>query len=251
MNQLLENVMLTLSPARRNTRPTRESAFEWIWRGPATGRAEFGAITDAARRYIAAPPCLRDYFGRFPHCDPTDAVLTGQRGALSQHVIFGLARVLGFANYLEVGTRYGYSIGAVMAASRALQRAVTIDPFVDPEHIHANLATLDRPDVDVEMVTKMSDQFDTDERFDAIYVDGDHTYDVALSDLRQYWRYVKPGGLLLVDDTVNNRKDAIATRELIGVYWAVKDFLADAERVAAAVIKLPTYSGFAIIQKEG
>jgi predicted O-methyltransferase YrrM len=243
--------MLSLSPVRRNTRPTRESGFKWIWRGSAVDRAEFAGITDVARRFITAPPCLRDYFGQFPHCDPTDAVLTGERGALSQHVIFGLARALGFTNYLEVGTRYGYSIGAVMAASRTLQRAVTIDPFVDPEHIHANLATLDRPGVNVEMVTKRSDQFDTEERFDAVYVDGDHTYEAALSDLRQYWRYVKPGGLMFVDDTVNNRVDAVATREMIGVYWAVNDFLADAQGVAAAVVKLPTYSGFAVIQKEG
>ena len=204
---------------------------------------------DVARRHIAEPPQLADWFGDFPHCDAADAVLTGERGALSQHVIFGLARVLNFNSYLEVGTRYGYSIGAVMAASRSLRRAVTIDPFVNPDEIGTNLATLNRPDVDVQMLTQMSRDFDTDERFDAVYVDGDHSYEAAFGDLVQYWHYVRPGGLMLVDDTINRRADGQATRQLIGVWWAVRDFLQQTDDIAAAVTALPTYSGFAIMQK--
>ena len=241
--------MLTLSAVSRMALGKRDTSYGWVWRNSRAAQAEFRAIVDVARRYIAEPPPLDDCFSDFPHCDAADAVLTGERGALSQHVIYGLARVLNFNCYLEVGTRYGYSIGAVMAASRSLRRAVTIDPFVNPDEIRANLATLNRPDVDVQIVTQMSRDFDTEERFDAIYVDGDHSYEAAFGDLMQYWHYVRAGGLMLVDDTINRRADGQATRQLIGVRWAVRDFLQQTDDIAAAVTALPTYSGFAIIQK--
>lgn len=243
--------MLTFSLEKLNRRPSKQRDYEWHWPQAATNEADFRAIAAIAERYIADPPALRDYFGQFPHCKKDDAVLTGARGALSQHMIFGLARTLGFESYLEVGTRYSYSIGAAISGSRRIRRAVTVDPFVDPQQTQDNLATLNRPEVDAQPVFQSSRDFDTQELFDAVYVDGDHTYEVAFGDLVQYWNYVKPGGLMLVDDTINNRGDALATRELIGVYWAVKDFLAQTNDVAAAVLKLPTYSGFAIIQKQG
>lgn len=36
--------------------------------------------------------------------------------------------------------------------------------------------------------------------FNMIYVDGDHSYSVALSDLTNYSRFIKPGGYLVIDD---------------------------------------------------
>ena len=213
--------------------------------------AEFGAIVDTAMRFIAAPPALSETFVRYPHRKASDAMLTGERGALSQHVIYGLARTLGFRDYLEVGTRFGYSIGAVLAGSRRVDRAVTIDPFVDHDHTRANLATLGRDDVSVEYVNHPSREFDTDKKFDAVYVDGDHTYEVARDDMVQYWAYVRPGGLMLIDDTINERIDARVRRDLIGVRWAAEDFVKSVKDVAGVVLDLPTYSGFGIIQKRG
>ena len=243
--------MLTLSSVKLNRRPTRPRDYEWRWGGADGSQSEFRAIAAVAEQFIQNPPVLRDYFGAFPHRKDDDAVMTGARGALSQHVIFGLARTLGFTNYLEVGTRYAYSIGAAIAGSRRIRHAVTVDPFVEPQHTLDNLATLNREQVKIDAVQQMSSDFDTPDRFDAVYVDGDHSYEVALADVVKYWQYVRPGGLMLVDDTVNNRGDAVARRDLIGVYWAVKDFLDRTDDVAAAVLKLPTYSGFAIIQKQG
>lgn len=38
------------------------------------------------------------------------------------------------------------------------------------------------------------------ESFDIVYIDGDHSYDVALADLKNYGPLVAPGGYLVIDD---------------------------------------------------
>jgi hypothetical protein len=35
---------------------------------------------------------------------------------------------------------------------------------------------------------------------DFVYIDGDHTYDAVLADLKAWWPHVKPGGVLTGDD---------------------------------------------------
>ena len=59
------------------------------------------------------------------------------------------------------------------------------------------------------------------------------------------------GGLMLIDDTINERIDARVRRDLIGVRWAAEDFVKSVKDVAGVVLDLPTYSGFGIIQKRG
>lgn len=42
-------------------------------------------------------------------------------------------------------------------------------------------------------------------RFDAIFVDGDHSYDAALRDLENCWAILEPGGYLMFHDFVQER----------------------------------------------
>jgi hypothetical protein len=50
---------------------------------------------------------------------------------------------------------------------------------------------------------KSNDFFKTipeDLRFDFIYVDGDHSYDGTLSDIQHAWLFIKPNGIIIIDD---------------------------------------------------
>jgi predicted O-methyltransferase YrrM len=51
--------------------------------------------------------------------------------------------------------------------------------------------------------------------FDLVYVDGDHSYAAAYSDIYQAMRLVRPGGVILVDD-IDWPGPARAVRELLG-----------------------------------
>jgi len=39
-----------------------------------------------------------------------------------------------------------------------------------------------------------------DESIDFIYIDGDHTYEVCLADITEYWNKLKPGGIMAGHD---------------------------------------------------
>jgi hypothetical protein len=53
--------------------------------------------------------------------------------------------------------------------------------------------------------------------YDVLYVDGSHTYEVALHDLAAYSKLVRPGGLVLVHDV-------LANDNFPGVWRAFSDF---------------------------
>jgi hypothetical protein len=55
------------------------------------------------------------------------------------------------------------------------------------------------------------------QQFDVLYVDGDHTYDGAMSDLLRYSQLVRPGGLVLIHDV-------LATDNFPGVWLAFSCF---------------------------
>lgn len=120
------------------------------------------------------------------------------------------------AEVLEVGTDTG-QFAAFLSALVPEGRVFTIDlPTHDPRYRNASVlgthnpshrgslpseraAFLKRPNVTfVEMNSlKLAD---TNRRFDAIWLDGDHTNPVVTLDISQVLRLLKPGGLLAVDD---------------------------------------------------
>lgn len=44
-----------------------------------------------------------------------------------------------------------------------------------------------------------------DESLDWVYIDGDHRYDAVLADLEAWYRVVKPGGMIAVDDFIDTK----------------------------------------------
>ncbi|WP_316832713.1 class I SAM-dependent methyltransferase [Pedobacter aquatilis] len=50
---------------------------------------------------------------------------------------------------------------------------------------------------------KIINSFTTD-YFDIIYIDGDHTYDTVIKDIKNYTPFIKNGGFLIMDDASNN-----------------------------------------------
>jgi len=65
---------------------------------------------------------FREIFKGFVLKEDTDFVLSGARFPLSQNCLHILARVIEPRSYLEIGTRYGYSLGAVVHGSPKLRR---------------------------------------------------------------------------------------------------------------------------------
>lgn len=65
--------------------------------------------------------------------------------------------------------------------------------------------------------------------FDLVFVDGDHGYEATLSDMSHGWRFLAPGGMLMVDDVFHKYNWIMEEREgkdfNFGVTRAMWDFL--------------------------
>lgn len=79
--------------------------------------------------------------------------------------------------------------------------------------------------------------------FDFAYVDGDHTYQGTLADLKQCARVVHPGGFIAGHDYVNAATSKWAASGQYGVVEAVRDFTAksDWELIAVTQEKFPSF----------
>jgi hypothetical protein len=79
--------------------------------------------------------------------------------------------------------------------------------------------------------------------FDFAYVDGDHTYQGTLNDLRQCARVVHPGGFIAGHDYVSAATSKWAASGQYGVVEAVRDFTAksDWKLIAVTQEKFPSF----------
>jgi predicted O-methyltransferase YrrM len=114
-------------------------------------------------------------------------------------------------SYLEIGTREGDSLRAVLDNSPTLSRVVCADTWGGEyggtgrgSHSHideivsryGNVASFRCLDGD----SKLTIPQISDERFDLILVDGDHSLDGARADLINVSSLVSPGGFVLLHD---------------------------------------------------
>lgn len=112
-----------------------------------------------------------------------------------------------FAGELEPGARWRHRLRKLVSARYRHQSAVgNLQPRDD--YLRCNREIFEVFDLDFDDVrtihARSSDRGAleslADERFHLIYIDGDHTYEGALFDIRTYGPKVLPGGFLVIDD---------------------------------------------------
>ena len=115
--------------------------------------------------------------------------------------------------YLEIGTREGSSLyNMVLSNSDSLKEIHIVDTW-ESEYGGSGRGSHDHI---AELLTEMNysgavvfhdgsshdilPSLELENHFDAIYVDGDHSYEGGLNDLNNVLPLVKPGGVILFDD---------------------------------------------------
>ena len=127
---------------------------------------------------------------------------------------------------LEVGTGWGVSGSAFM--ENGVKRLVTIDASTNPEYLETAKKEIELKlglDQVVEYKWMRSREFfkNNSEKFDLIYIDGDHGYAGCKADLEAALECLKPGGHIIMDDYMhrgnyidgNECRVAQAAREVI------------------------------------
>lgn len=149
-----------------------------------------------------------DFLKTLPHVEPDADYLNAPD---YYPFLNALAKDLGAAKVLEIGVRYGYSAVAFLYENPVVQYAGIDADLYDPasstksrenleylrllqpfdfELFHTNTQTLD------------SLAFLGSRNFDFIHIDGDHSYEGALTDMKNFWNALSVGGHMLVDDSI-------------------------------------------------
>ncbi len=149
-----------------------------------------------------------DFLKTLPHVEPDDDYLNA---ADYYPFLNALARDFNAERVLEIGVRYGYSAVAFIHGNRVREYVGLDYDLYDPSSSTKSRANLDyvkaQQHVDVTLIkvnTQTLDNLDIlqGRTFDFIHIDGDHSYEGALTDLRTFWNLLSVGGHMLVDDSV-------------------------------------------------
>jgi hypothetical protein len=73
----------------------------------------------------------------------------------------------------------------------------------------ASVRAWDVPVIKVKGDSKMTHTVHDDASLDYVFIDGDHTYDGALADIRHFAKKVAPGGWLLIQDSIGEVQRAV------------------------------------------
>ncbi len=156
-------------------------------------------------------------------------------GRMAGHVHDAILRLMVGLSYrrtrieiLEIGTLFGVNAVILYDILSCYGKEVLltlIDPLegyygesIDPgtglpvsqEILERNLGQAGIPADRRRIIQSFSTQPETleaisDQQFDYLFIDGDHSYDVVHSDFEQYAKLVRPGGYVLFDDYHNDR----------------------------------------------
>jgi predicted O-methyltransferase YrrM len=134
----------------------------------------------------------------------------GEWSDIQDHLPFlhETARVVPRCRVLELGTRWGTSTAALLAAvDRADGHLWSVD--IQPPKVPAWWADTGRWTVIVGDDLDPAVQADLPAEVDVLFIDTSHAYQHTLDELRAYVPRVRPGGVALLHDTELNTPEAI------------------------------------------
>ncbi|HET9873679.1 MAG TPA: class I SAM-dependent methyltransferase [Propionibacteriaceae bacterium] len=143
-------------------------------------------------------------------------------------------RVLQPRRYLEIGVRWGHSLGAARCPSLGIDPDFRIGVELHAE-VHLFRTTSDEYFARPDPLEPMGGQ-----PFDLTFIDGMHLFEFALRDFINAERYSRPGGLIVFDDVLPRTVDE-AARVRVTSAWTgdVYPIISVLERYRPDIVMIP------------
>lgn len=142
-------------------------------------------------------------------------------------------------SYLELGVRYGENFREISARSI---RSTAVDMntlhFEMPENASFFLGTTD----------EFFEQLDSEEMFDLIFIDADHSHEQVLKDFMNSQRFLIEDGFIILHDTYPISEDYI-NPNLCGDCYRTALYIKNNLSDSFEILTLPFHPGVTIIKK--
>ena len=130
-----------------------------------------------------------------------------------------LCEELHATHVIELGTRTGVSTIAWLYGLRGIGRLTSVDidpkpPIGDYEH----WTFIQGDDLDPAVIDKLAPA-------DIVFIDTSHHYEHTVAELATYRQLVKPGGRIVLHDTMLRRPEGSPSRPLFPVKRAIEEFV--------------------------
>lgn len=127
---------------------------------------------------------------------------TGMRVNIEMAVLYHMIKHFNLKSFLEIGFAQGKTFGVYLEASSNGSDLTAIDIAMDRKRlydvIYANSYAVENKNVTLIEIDSL--QFKPDKQYDFINVDSSHRYPTTLHEIEYYIKYIKPSGILMLDD---------------------------------------------------
>jgi cephalosporin hydroxylase len=133
-----------------------------------------------------------------------------------------LAEELDATRVLELGTRTGVSTTAWLFALEGKGQLVSVDLDAKPaigDFPHWTFVQGDDTDPEIQAILPRGN--------DIVFIDTSHVYEHTLTELETYREFVRPGGRMVLHDTMLRRPGGAPARPLFPVKKAIVEFAAN------------------------
>lgn len=130
-----------------------------------------------------------------------------------------LVEELGATRVLELGTRTGVSTIAWLYALEGKGQLISVDLDGKPpigDHPHWTFIQGDDTDPEIQKILPRDN--------DIVFIDTSHLYDHTVVELATYLGFVRPGGRIVLHDTMLRRPEGSPSRPLFPVKRAIVEF---------------------------
>lgn len=127
----------------------------------------------------------------------------------------------GEGDVVEIGTNVGKSTIALSAALQAKNDVVlnTVDIYKN-DGIEKNLTSAgvrDHVNLIVEPSHKVAKRWNSPIKF--LFIDGDHSYVGVMSDIKNWSKHVRPGGIIILDDYPGHKSSDVISKAVRRTYF--------------------------------
>ena len=137
------------------------------------------------------------------------------RSPLDMFLLWQIVKHFQPRSFLEIGFAAGQTMGIMYEASQASGQYMSVDIEYDYPRLHIFESIFPSHNISLHETDSKNIVFDADQKFDFIHIDGDHSYQGVINDLKKTWSLMHEQTILYMDDHLLPEVDLAIRNEIL------------------------------------